>query len=163
MESVFGGYPKLHHYYKKMAKAVLNNANLIVKSYDGDASKIWKTETDPRVIQLKLRDFSWISQKKSSMATNILIRDFNLPVNSKKGIDVSFDRHVRRVFLRTGLVNIDSQYEIIMKARELSPEYPGELDYPAWRIGRYFCFPKKPNCGSCFLNVICPKLTLGHK
>ena len=55
MESVFGEYPKLHRFYKKMAKAVLDNAKLVTENYNGDASQIWKNESDPRIIELKLR------------------------------------------------------------------------------------------------------------
>ena len=159
MQEIFGQPPKLHKYYNDVAKAVVDAANVVVDRYSGDASKIWKDEDDPYMISLKLDAFKKIGQKKSSMATNILVRDFGHKVKSNKGIDISFDRHVRRVFLRSGLVDVDEEDKIISKARELNPDYPGEVEYPSWRIGRDYCAPKKPNCDACCLTAVCPKFT----
>lgn len=140
MEPVFGEYPKLNRFCKTMAKVVVDNTKLVVESYNGDVSKIWKSETEHRIIEVRLKNFCWISQKKSSMATNILIRDFHIPANATKRIDISFDRQARRVFLRTALVNEGSEKEVIMKTRLLNLEYLGELDLLAWIIDRDHCY-----------------------
>ena len=50
--------------------------------------------------------------------------------------------------------------DVIKAARKLNPEYPGELDYPAWIIGRKWCLPKNPKCDECYLDEICPKINI---
>ena len=92
------------------------------------------------------------------MATNILVRDFGIDVKDKRGIDISYDIHIRRVFLRTGLVEKDDMNLMIKTARKLNPEYPGALDNPCWIIGREYCHPKNPKCDKCPILKVCPKL-----
>ena len=104
-------------------------------------------------------EFEGIGQKKASMATNILVRDFGIDVKDKKGIDVSFDIHIRRIFLRTGLVNRDDRDLMVRTARRLNPEYPGSLDLACWQIGRTWCHPSNPLCPKCPIRGTCPKLT----
>jgi endonuclease-3 len=48
--------------------------------------------------------------------------------------------------------------DVVNAARQLNPEYPGELDYPAWLIGRNWCLPTNPRCKECYLNGVCPKI-----
>jgi excisionase family DNA binding protein len=58
-----------------------------------------------RDVELRLRAFPGIGQKKSSMAINILSRDLGWlrPAgNELRFVDVSYDVHVRRVFLESG-------------------------------------------------------------
>ncbi len=92
------------------------------------------------------------------MATNILARDFKIPMQDKICIDISPDVHVRRVFKRLGFIsdtrNID---ELVYCAKELYPEYPGIFDLSAWEIGRNWCRPENPNCNICYLDKYCPK------
>lgn len=110
----------------------------IERSYGGSAENIWNDE--PRVgdIYRRFLGFKGIGQKKASMAANILVRDFRIKVTGGwESVDVSLDRHVKRVFLRTGLAKDET--EVIRIARELNPEYPGILDLPAWQIGRTWC------------------------
>ncbi len=49
--------------------------------------------------------------------------------------------------------------EIIYKARELNPEFPGLIDFACWQLGREFCRPKFDECGcdECFMGSVCPK------
>lgn len=149
--------PALHR-YKFMANRLIEASKLIIEKYDGDASNIWKGPVSAKELESRFREFKQVGQKKASMAVNILTRDFNIPITGdKSGIDISNDVHVRRVFHRTGLTKGDSE-ELINAARELNPEYPGELDYPAWVIGMRWCRPTNPNCKECPLNEVCPKI-----
>jgi endonuclease-3 len=151
--------PALHIYFNKMAKWIINAAKLLLVKYNGKAENIWANKPSAKELEKRFREFSGISQKKASMAVNILVRDYDIPISgSKEGIDISYDRHIRRVFLRAGLVEKDEENEIIETARKLNTHYPGELDFPAWKIGRNFCHPKNPNCNNCPLGEICPKL-----
>ena len=89
---------------------------------------------------------------------NILARDFGIKVRDKKGIDISYVIHVRRVFLRTGLVEKDDMGILIKTARKLNPAYPGALYYPCWLIRRKYCSPNKPKCDYCPISDICLRL-----
>jgi len=92
------------------------------------------------------------------MATNILYRDFKIKMKDIMFIDISTDVLVRRVMERTGLVNKDSSNEeLIYKAKELYPEYPGIIGLKMWLIGKYLCSRKDPKCIECPLSNFCPK------
>jgi endonuclease III len=62
--------------------------------------------------------------------------------------DVAVDVHVRRVFLRSGLVESDDPVSIILAARELWPDPPAALDSPAWNVGITWCRPTAPECSA---------------
>lgn len=155
IQGVFERSPKLHRYWKIMALRVRDACKLIIRKYDGDVKNIWNDTPRTDDLQRRFDEFDGIGQKKASMATNILVRDFNVPVRDRKGVDVSNDIHVRRVFMRTGLVENGTESEIIQIARELNPEYPGELDFPAWDVGRRWCHPTSTNCSNCPINESC--------
>ena len=92
------------------------------------------------------------------MAVNTLVRDYGIEISDMSGIDISYDVHVRRVFLRTGLVKRDRESDMVLVARKLIPNYPGALDLPAWKIGRRYCHLRKPDCNHCWMKEVCPKL-----
>jgi endonuclease III len=152
--------PRLR-YWRMASARTLRAAEMVCTKYDSDAHQIWlKDSPSPREMQRRFDEFDGIAQKKASMATNILIRDLRwVTVEDRSEIDVSYDRHVRRVFLRAGLVDADNQDVIVHKARALAPDYPGALDLPAWIIGRNFCSNDSPQCGSCRLSTPCGKRT----
>jgi endonuclease III len=142
-----------------MPNWIIESSRLLVDKYDGKPENIWNDNPRPDDLQRRFSEFKGMGQKKSSMATNILVRDKNVPVRGVdlSGIDVSGDVHVRRVFLRAGLIDVDSVDAAVRTARDLNPSYPGELDLPAWYIGRTFCHPKEPECSRCAISVDCPK------
>jgi len=131
--------------------------DIVLKKYNGKTSQIWeKGNPCPREITRRLQEFSGIAQKKGTMTPNILYRDLGwIDGNNLDEIDVSYDRHIRRIFLRTGLSNKGSLNRIVNAARELNPSYPGALDLPAWRIGRDYCDNRNPNCNQCPLTQKC--------
>jgi len=147
----------LHRFPNKMADYVLAACEKVVKAYAGDASRIWIGCSSSSEIARRFDEFRGIDQKKSSMAVNILVRDLGVQVADPENIDVSYDVHVRRVFLRSGVVDRDSQEEVVAAGRELHPEYPGALDLPAWYAGRNWCHPASPDCGGCPLSSACPE------
>ena len=61
------------------------------------------------------------------------------------------------MFRRLGFIDNDSEKEAVSAARRLNPEFPGALDWPAWRIGNLWCRPTKPDCARCPLTKDCPK------
>jgi endonuclease III len=91
------------------------------------------------------------------MAVEILTRDLGVPVRELTGSDIAYDVHVRRVFPRTALATHDDPDHMIEVARQLHPQRPGELDVPAWLIGRQWCGAGAPNCPNCPLAHVCPQ------
>jgi uncharacterized HhH-GPD family protein len=149
----------LHRFPNIMANYLIESSKLLVDRYRGKPENIWNDNPRAEDLQWRFDEFKGIGQKKSSMATNILVRHYGLSVRgiNRRGIDVSSDMHVRRVFLRTGIIDRDSVRVTVDAARKLNPEYPGELDLPAWYIGRDFCHPKDPSCDKCPLTRVCSK------
>lgn len=155
---IFNRKPKLHRFPKVMAKRIKKASQLLIERYEDKAKNIWNDSPRSDDLQRRFEEFDGIGQKKASMATNILVRDFGIDVKNRKGIDISFDIHIRRVFLRSGLVSKDDINKIVQTARKLNPEYPGIIDNPCWIIGRKYCRPKYPDCDNCPISNVCLKL-----
>jgi len=149
---------QLHRFNKDSAKYFHLAIQRIHKEYDNNASTIWSNNPRSATVVRRFLEFDGVGVKIATMATNILARDFKIPMQDKICIDISPDVHVRRVFKRLGFIsdttNID---ELIYCAKELYPEYPGIFDFSAWEIGRNWCRPENPNCSDCYLNEYCPK------
>lgn len=145
----------LHRYVNIMPDWLVHAARIVLDRYDGDTSRIWSDE--PRAVELnaRLRRFPGIGQKKAAMAVEILHRDLGVRIRDLSGSDIAYDVHVRRVFLRTQLAEVDDLDHMVEVARWLHPERPGELDFPAWLIGRRWCGPGIPKCDSCPLAAVC--------
>ena len=103
-------------------------------------------------------EFSGVGIKIATMATNILARDFKIRFSDYYSIDVSPDVHVRRVMSRMGLVEKKaSNDKIIYKARELSPDFPGIIDFSLWLLGRTTCKAGKADCENCLVKKECSR------
>ena len=153
--------PALHRYVNKTPGWVLDACRRLVDEYDGDAGAIWGDRPTARELKPRLEAFLGISQKKAAMTAMLLWRDRGVEIREMDGCDVAVDIHIRRVFLRSGLVERDDPRAMIDAARELWPELPGALDPPAWAVGRNRCHASGPECPTCPLTEICPKL-IGH-
>lgn len=147
--------PSLHRYVQRVPEFIVEAARIVIQEYGGDASRIWGDEPTAAQLQARLRRFPGISQKKAAMAVEILERDLGVPVREMTGSDIAYDVHVRRVFLRTGLVEVDDQDHMVSTARIIHPQRPGALDAPAWVIGRTWCRPRDPDCPMCVLDDVC--------
>lgn len=154
---IFDTKPKLHRFPTTMALRVKKACQKVIDNFGGDAKNVWEGNLTSREVHNNFESFLGIGQKKASMATNILVRDFNLKVKDYSGIDVSFDIHIRRVFLRSGLVKNDDFDEVLEVARKLNKDYPGIIDLPAWYIGKHYCKSSNPNCFKCPIKNTCPK------
>lgn len=150
---------KLHRFNKIMAENFYNAIQLIHKKYNDDAYNIWRDRPKSATLVLRFLEFSGVGIKIATMATNILVRGYKIPVRDKICIDISPDVHVKKIFKRTGLVGENvSIEEIIYKARELNPLYPGIFDFPVFNIGVNYCKINNPLCHKCYLNKYCPKI-----
>jgi endonuclease III len=104
-------------------------------------------------------EFEGAGPKIATMATNILAREFKVPMSDYGSIDISPDVQVKRVFTRLGYIRLEAnESEIIHAARELNSTYPGVFDLSVWEVGRKWCRPTSPFCGACYLNDCCQKI-----
>lgn len=150
---------KLHRFNDTMSKVFYEGIKDIVNKYAGDASVIWKNKPSSSSVVYKFLEFRGSGIKISTMAANILARQFKIPFSDYYSIDISPDVHIIRVMKRMGLVPPKANNDmIIYKARELNPEFPGIIDNSCWEIGRTWCRPNRPDCNSCIVNKECAKI-----
>lgn len=148
----------LHRFNDIMADSFHSAIQLIHTKYNNDVSKIWKDKPRSATVVRRFFEFKGVGVKISTMATNILAREFKIPMQDRICIDISPDVQVKRVFRRLGFISKDaSNDELIYCARELHPEYPGIFDLSVWEIGKRWCRPIKPDCKNCYLSEFCPK------
>lgn len=154
---------KLHRFNNKMAIVFYKGVMKLFHDYNGYAARIWRDDLSALTIMNRFLQFEGAGPKIASMATNILIREFKLPIQDKSYIDISPDVHVKRVFTRLGFIDRGAtNIELINSARELYPDYPGIFDKPTWEVGRNWCKSSHPECESCYLSPHCPtSLTTG--
>lgn len=127
----------LHRFNDTMAGLFYDALQLLDTKYSGDASLIWKGTPQSATIVLRFLEFKGIGVKIATMATNILSREFKIPMQDRICIDISPDVQVKSVFTRLGFIAKDaSNDQLIYTAREFHPEYPGIFDLSAWEIGR---------------------------
>jgi len=150
---------KLHRFNETMASIFYDALELINVKYNGNAALIWANKPSSASVVYRFLEFNGSGVKISTMATNILARQFRIPLSDYYSVDISPDVHIIRVMKRTGLVPLDSDNsKIIYKARELNPEFPGIIDFSCWEIGRKWCRPNNPDCKSCILDNDCKKI-----
>ena len=147
----------LHWLLNAMAKTLFLAIQRIGDQYSGDASRIWRGTPSSATLVRRFLEFHGAGPKIATMAANILVRDFKIPVSDKYSIDISPDRHVRRVFVRLGLARKGaSNEELTYVARELHPTYPGIFDLSLWEIGKSWCHSRSSECDQCYLQQYCP-------
>jgi len=149
---------KLHRYNNKMGTVFYNGLKVIKSKYSGNAALIWENNPSSATVVLRFLEFAGSGIKISTMAANILARQYKIKFSDYYSIDISPDIHIQRVMKRMGLVPRNSDLnQIIYKAREINPEFPGIIDFSCWEIGRKWCRPNVPNCESCIINSECKK------
>lgn len=146
----------LHRFPERMSENFHEAIRVIGEDYGGDASNIWRGKPPSAEVVYRFLQFRGVGPKIAIMATNILARDFKVPLSDYYSVDISADVQVRRVFCRLGLVGQDATTEeVIYRARALHPAFPGLMDFPAWEIGRNWCRPTTPLCRSCYMKEAC--------
>lgn len=157
VRSAISMQPALHRYVEKLPTWVVSAARIVTDTYAGDAANIWRDNPTAREVQQRLDAFPGIGQKKAAMGAECLVRNLGVGIQDLQGSDIAYDIHVRRVFLRTGLAQWDDLEHMLAIAREANPDRPGQIDLPAWMIGRSWCIAGVPICHSCPLTSVCPK------
>lgn len=153
----------LHSFPNRMAKSLRLAVKLICDRYEGDAARIWNDGCSGWVAVRRFREFDGVGDKIANMAANILVRDFGVTFADLSALEVAPDVHILRVFGRLGLVPSDAaqesdaaKKEVMYRARELNPEWPGYLDWPVWEIGKEWCKAGAPKCNACPMKSVCP-------
>ncbi len=149
--------PMLHRFKETLPRWISSAASRLLAEYGGDASRIWPAGDHVVDVTERLSAFDGIGRKKAVMAVEILTRHFGIELEGRECGQVAYDIHVRRVFLRSGLVVEDSVEAIESAAALACPEAPGTLDLPAWLVGREMCRPKAPRCEECILGAVCAR------
>lgn len=149
--------PALHRFKNTLGGWISDMAQRLVEDWGGSAANLWADRPSAAELRDRLEAFPGIGHKKAAMAVEILSRCFGASVCDPAGGTVAYDTQVRRVFLRSGLVDEDSVSEVERAAREASPAAPGTVDLPAWLIGRQWCRPRDPRCDECWLGESCPR------
>lgn len=154
--------PKLHAMSRQMGVFVHEGIRRIHYRYVDDASRIWSDTPTIRELRERLMAFKGIGPTNSAMASNTLVRGFDIPVKDRRSVDVSTDRYVHRVASRLGLIAVDASLDAAkLFFRRMNPDYPGVYDVALWRLARSHCHHDQPTCSSCPLSSLCayPRVT----
>ena len=157
VRAAFQQPPMLHRFKETLPRWICSAAERLLRDYEGDAARIWTPGTHVLDVVERLGEFDGIGRKKAVMATEILVRHLGAELEGRECGQVAYDVQVRRVFLRTGLVELDSREAIEAAAASICPDAPGTLDLPAWLVGRTTCRPRRPLCEECRLVATCPR------
>jgi uncharacterized HhH-GPD family protein len=146
----------LHRFNDNMAIVIYESIKLVGNKYNGNPNNIWNNVDSASEVVNRFAEFSGIGQKISTMAVNILMKNYKIPFKDKSGIDVSTDSQVMKVMTRLGLIENENQREKAVKvARNMNPDYPGIIDLTLWEIGRNTCHGSNPDCKNCIVNKYC--------
>lgn len=159
VEDAVAAPPALHRFIRTLPGWITGTAERLLDHYDGDAASIWAPGRSVAEVTQRLHEFPGIGPKKATMAVEILRRHFGVALTGVEDGSVAYDVHVRRVFLRTGLVDVDTPDAIRAAAAAVCPGDPGTLDLATWLVGRTWCRPSAPQCDVCRLARVCPRLT----
>ena len=151
--------PMLHRFKETLPRWITSAAARLQADYAGDASNVWPTGSHVIDVTERLSGFDGIGRKKAVMTVEILLRHFGLEFAGRECGQVAYDVQVRRVFLRSGIADVDSIEAIERAAADACPEAPGTLDLAAWLVGRDWCRPKRPACDECRLGESCARRT----
>jgi len=161
----------LHRFPAVVAGRLIAASKLLLRKYGGNAANIWPKGESAAEVVSRLDEFEGIGQKISRLMGRVLVEYLGVTLVNWQELDIAVDRHVARVFLRTGLViRSPGTYtvselveEVTAKARSLYPKFPAALDEPAVEVGMGWCTAEKAYCDwpedPCPLRKHCPKNT----
>lgn len=161
----------LHRFPALVAGRLIAASKLLLRKYGGNAANIWPKGESAAEVVSRLDEFEGIGQKISRLMGRVLVEYLGVTLVNWQELDIAVDRHVARVFLRTGLVTrspgtypvSELVAEVTARARALYPQFPGALDEPAVTVGMEWCTAEKAYChcleGPCPLCKSCPKNT----
>ena len=88
-----------------------------------------------------------------------MARDFGVNLKNFHSIDIAYDVHVRRIFLRMGLADNDNIKDVTASARKIYDEFPASSTLPFWVAAREYCRLISQKCEECYFKEFCMKRT----
>lgn len=152
---------KYHRFNDKCAEDFYFAVQKIREDYGGDATGIWSDNPSSGQLVSRFLEFKGVGPSIANMAANILARGFKIEMSDYSSIDISTDRHIVRVMSRLYFGYDAKEEDVIEKAREINPEFPGMIDILCRVIGKQYCHTKNPECHNCPLLRECMH-NLGH-
>jgi endonuclease III len=156
LEEVLRSLDRKPRFPRQSAQTITSLSRLVFNQFHGNAASVW-VDKEPSAVVQTLEQIWGVGPGIAHMIVRILVDEFGYdpgPEGLRK-IDVKSDRHIIRVFYRTGLTQNKSGEACVEVARQLYPEFPGLLDWPAWEIGRTWCHEHNPDCVTCPLCSVC--------
>jgi len=145
-------------YVTDAARTIVELARQVTNDHGGDVRRIWRSKS-PDAIKAQLQRIHGVGPGIAAMVVLLLnaLEQLDLSEADYRQMDPKPDVHVRRVFGRLGLTaGFVSDNDVIAAARRLHPRFPGQLDAPAWHVGRNWCHADRPDCNKCPIRVVCP-------
>ena len=156
LEEVLRSLGRRPRFPRQSAQTITSLSRLVLNQFHGNAANIWEDKQPSTVVQT-LEQIWGVGPGIAHMIVRILVDEFGYDPGSEglRQIDIKPDTHIIRVFCRTGLTRNRSGKACVEAARQLYPEFPGLLDWPAWEIGRTWCHEHNPECMECPLYNVC--------
>jgi endonuclease III len=164
LEEVLRSLNRRPRFPRQSAQTITSLSRLVFNQFHGNAASMWEDKEPSAVVQT-LEQIWGVGPGIAHMIVRILVDEFSYEPGPEglRQIDVKPDTHIIRVFCRTGLTQNRSGKACVEAARQLYPEFPGLLDWPAWEIGRTWCHEHSPECMKCPLYNICPRIDVRIK
>ncbi len=137
--------------YRNKAKVIKALSQAVLEKHKGSLDFIYSLPLEEA--RRTLTSLPGVGPKTTDVVLLFSARRPTIPV----------DTHVRRVSKRLGLAPTDADYEGVREA--LQSAYPSTDYLPVHllliALGRKYCKARKPICGPCPVNTLCPSSTPG--
>jgi endonuclease-3 len=128
-------------FYRQKAKSIRNCCKELIERHKGKV---------PRDFD-ELVKLSGVGRKTASVVAG---NAFGIPA-------IAVDTHVKRLSNLLGFIESSDPEKIELRLKELLPEsYWINSSHWLATHGRQVCFARKPKCGECVLNKLCPSANL---
>lgn len=161
LESIFFELPRKPRYVNDAPRTVKELTRLVVKEFGGDTSGMWYGKSASEV-KNSFQSVYGVGPGIANMSVLLIEKAYGIRFSDldRKGMDIKADVHTMRVLYRLGASDHMSEPAAVNAARKMHPDYPGEIDAPLWVIGRRWCHAQGPDCNSCPMDSLCPKVGL---
>src|SRR5271157_1713520 len=96
LDAIFSG-KRLHRFNEQMANHFYLAIRMINEKYEDNAANIWLAgQPGCKDVIDRFVHFSGVGQKISTMAVNILVREFKVPLKNVHEIDISVDSQIKK-------------------------------------------------------------------
>jgi endonuclease III len=165
LDAMLRRLPKRPRYINAAPRTIHEISHIVAREFGGKAERIWQGRPAWEV-QRTFESVHGVGPGIASMALQLIEKGFGYHFSDEdhRHMDIKPDVHTVRVLYRLGMGDAPTVEQALASARELHPEYPGELDGALWHIGRTWCTAQAPSCGACHMGEVCVRrLTPGAK